>query len=186
MTISKSTETFPRSTPPAKQGGGTRFKRVLAGSLMLLATAGASGAATWAITAHLHQRSAAQAQSAAQATGAPVIANAAAQRDLPPIFAAIKPFTVTLKDGQAERLLHVAITVQLGNEASRTRIEKYMPEVRNRVLMVLSTQAPHEVQTHTGKVELAKVLTESLRKPFVAGSESPSILGVLFTEFVVQ
>jgi flagellar FliL protein len=172
--------------PLAKQAGGTRIKRLLAGSLVLLTTAGVSVAGTWMVSTRLHERNADQTSSAAQATGATPVAKTASPRDLSPIFVTIKPFTVTLKDGQAERLLHVAISIRVGNEASRVRIDKYMPEVRNRVLMVLSTQAPHGVQTHTGKVELAKVLTESLKKPFVSGSESPSILDVLFTEFVVQ
>lgn len=103
-----------------------------------------------------------------------------------PIFIPLEPATVMIEDKDSERLMHVAITLRVNDEQTRTRIEKYMPEVRSRVLMVLSTQSPQTVRTVEGRTEMSKAIAQALSRPFSPLPDGQIISDVLFTEFVVQ
>ncbi|HEY0294250.1 MAG TPA: flagellar basal body-associated FliL family protein [Bordetella sp.] len=103
-----------------------------------------------------------------------------------PIFMPLDPFTVMLEDKDSERLLHVALTLRLGDEQSRARIEKYLPEVRSRILMVLSDLSPQDIRTPEGKAGITKSVAAAVSKPFAPIPDGQNVSDVLFTEFVVQ
>lgn len=103
-----------------------------------------------------------------------------------PIFVPLEPFTVTLRNRDSRGILYVAITLRVTDEASRHLLGVYMPEVRNRVLLELSTQDPLTVQTPDGRTRLATDLVRVLRAPYPPQPEGPKISNVLFTAFVVQ
>jgi flagellar FliL protein len=103
-----------------------------------------------------------------------------------PIFAELDPFTVTLYGETRNRILYTAITLRLGDEASRKQITDYMPEVRDRILKVLSAQQLPLIQTPEGRQALADGLKAALTRPFAAQLPGPQIADVLFTAFVVQ
>jgi flagellar FliL protein len=103
-----------------------------------------------------------------------------------PIFVPLEPFTVTLRNQNSRGILYVAITLRVTDEASRHLLGVYMPEVRNRVLLELSTQDPLTVQTPDGRTRLATDLARVLRAPYPPQPEGPKISNVLFTAFVVQ
>ena len=103
-----------------------------------------------------------------------------------PIFVRLDPFTVTVSEGGARtRILHVAITLRVANNASTQIIEEYMPMVRDRVLKILSEQHPQFIQTPEGREQLVATLNHSLSQPFDAKSTA-DITHVLFTAFVIQ
>ena len=104
----------------------------------------------------------------------------------PPVFAALEPFTVTLREERGTRILYVAITLRLVDEASRNIVNEYMPEVRDRVLRLLSVQNPNYVQTPEGRERLVQDLTDILQRPYLPQPRGPEISAVLFTAFVVQ
>lgn len=103
-----------------------------------------------------------------------------------PIFSELEPFTVTLYGETRNRILYTAITLRVSNESSRAMISEYMPEVRDRILKVLSTQNTSTVQTPDGRQQLAETIKNTLSQPFAAQLPSPGISDVLFTAFVVQ
>ncbi|WP_350389101.1 flagellar basal body-associated FliL family protein [Castellaniella sp. FW104-7C03] len=103
-----------------------------------------------------------------------------------PIFAELEPFTVTLYGEMRNRILYTAITLRLADEASRKQIEDYMPEVRDRILKVLSSQPLAQVQTPEGRQALSSALKVGLSKTFAPQLPAPQISDVLFTAFVVQ
>ena len=103
-----------------------------------------------------------------------------------PIFSPLEPFTVTLNDEAGGRVLYVAITLRVINEASHKIIQEYMPEVRDRVLRELATQNPEQVQTIAGREALVNKLTTILQQPYLPHTTGPQINSVLFTAFVVQ
>lgn len=104
-----------------------------------------------------------------------------------PIFSDLSPFTVTISEGGARsRILHVAITLQVANEASVTLLKEYNPVVRDRTLKILSEQHPTYVQTPEGREQLVEALLHSLSSPYGGPSSSPQIQNVLFTAFVIQ
>ena len=85
-----------------------------------------------------------------------------------PIFVPIEAFTVTLQNADTERIMHVGLTLRVNDEQTRTRLEKYMPEVRSRILMVLSSQSPTAVQTSQGKTDMANAIKQAVNRPFAA------------------
>jgi flagellar FliL protein len=185
-----------RSTLPMRTGGSSRFLRPIIGLLVLLIVAAASVATTWMITTR-SQRTAAN--SAVQinvgqpqppgggATPTTFVAPPAVPQAVPaPIFIPITPFTVTLQSPDRERIVHLAVTLRVADEQSRQRLEKYMPEVRSRILMLLSAQTPESVQTPQGKVDLAAAIMKTANKPFSPLPDGQYVTDVLFTEFVVQ
>ena len=109
-----------------------------------------------------------------------------AQPPAPPIFVSLEPFTVTLRADRTSRILHVAITLRVKNEASRQILKDYMPEVRDRVLSRLSEQHPIEVQSTEGRAQLVEDLKHTLEQVYVPQPDGPAIQNVLFTAFVVQ
>src|SRR5690606_3084754 len=103
-----------------------------------------------------------------------------------PIFAELDPFTVTLYGELRNRILYTAITLRLGDEASRKQVTDYMPEVRDRILKVLSAQQLPVIQTPEGRQALGDSLKTALTRPFVTQLPGPQVVDVLFTAFVVQ
>lgn len=103
-----------------------------------------------------------------------------------PIFTSLDPFTVTLNDGRRTRVLHVAITLRVEDDASRRLVTEFMPMVRDRVLKVLAAQDPSRIQSAEGREELVIALTDSLRSSYDPSPATPRISDVLFTAFVIQ
>lgn len=123
------------------------------------------------------------------ATAPTVLAAPAAAATPPvpaPIFAELDPFTVTLYGETRNRILYTAITLRMGDEASRKQIQDYMPEVRDRTLKVLSVQQLPVIQTAQGRQALTDSIKAALSRPFAAQLAGPHVADVLFTAFVVQ
>lgn len=157
--------------------------RLLKFILLLIIVIGASVGATMWFTSRDSApgapATAATAEQPAQAPAAPPVVPA-------PIFAELDPFTVTLYGETRNRILYTAITLRLGDDASRKQITDYMPEVRDRILKVLSAQQLPLIQTPEGRQALVDALKAALTRPFAAQLPGPQIADVLFTAFVVQ
>jgi len=103
-----------------------------------------------------------------------------------PIFFELAPFTVTVENGITERILHVGMTLRLADEMSRHRLENYLPEVRNRILLELAKLSPDDLKGAQGRVDLASAIVDTLNRPFAPQPVGQYITDVLFTAFVVQ
>ncbi|NLY26311.1 MAG: flagellar protein FliL [Alcaligenaceae bacterium] len=104
----------------------------------------------------------------------------------PPIFTPLEAFTVTLRGETRNRILYTGITLRMGDEQSSQMIRDYMPEVRDRVLRLLSQQSPEFIQTPEGRAALVKALSDALQAPYSPHVRGPLITDVLFTAFVIQ
>ncbi|BBI70844.2 hypothetical protein HAALTHF_07810n [Vreelandella aquamarina] len=68
------------------------------------------------------------------------------------MFTRIEPFTVNLADDRyGSRLLYTGITLRVGNEQSKAIIEEHMPQVRSRLLILLSGKQANELTSTGGK-----------------------------------
>src|SRR5699024_7296871 len=105
-----------------------------------------------------------------------------------PLFLTLEPFTVNLQDdAMGGRLLYVDITVQLGDKAAEAFLRQHMPQVRNRLLQVLSGQHANTLITGKGKQALATAIRQALiDAPFAEDVASLDVERVLFTQFIVQ
>lgn len=104
-----------------------------------------------------------------------------------PVFMSLEPFTVNLIDDEKrDRVLYINITLRLINEETRKRLHEFMPEVRSRLLLLLSRQKAAELATDTGKVHLMSEIKQVL-KPTLEREESEQIISdVLFTTFILR
>lgn len=104
----------------------------------------------------------------------------------PPVFIVMEPFTVNLQQETGDQFLQIALTVQVSDEKQVEEIKLYMPQMRNRVLFLLSSKKASEINTADGKKKLADEITAQMRLPFTAGGKPQTVNNVYFTSFVIQ
>ncbi len=105
----------------------------------------------------------------------------------PVIYVKIDPFTVNLQgDLCGQRLLYVGLSLQVADSETERHVLEHMPQLRSRLLMLLSGQSSQSVATQDGKEQLKASILALFQKPH--GEEQPELQvdDVLFTEFIVQ
>lgn len=121
------------------------------------------------------------------AAGAHAVAAAKPAPPAKPVFFKLDPFTVNLQGSDTGgQLLYVGITVELGDDATKSFLDEHLPQVRNRMLMILSGQDANSLVTSEGKQRLAATLRDAIVQPFEKGQPALAVGSVLFTQFIVQ
>lgn len=103
-----------------------------------------------------------------------------------PVFLPLEPFVVNLQSELGEKYLQVQMTLQVEDEAQVNVIKANLPQVKSRLIMLLSSKNAEGLLTPEGKDELIKEITEQVNLPFVPKGEPQKVSGVFFTSFVVQ
>lgn len=97
-----------------------------------------------------------------------------AKKDGPPVYLPLESFVVNLR-AQApqtnDQFLQTELTLRLAGQDVVDQVKQHMPEVRNRVLMLLSTKTSQELLTPEGKAKLA----ESVRLEITAVVDPDSV-----------
>ncbi len=121
---------------------------------------------------------------------APKDAAAAAKPEPPPapVFFALDTFTVNLinPDHDPDRVLYVGFTLRLPDEETRRRMNDYLPEVRSRLLLLLSRQNATGLANEQGKQQLVTQIKQVLAPPLVQGQPQQVVTDVLFTAFILR
>jgi len=154
-------------------------KRPLMMILLLLIAIGACGAAGYAWWMLHKQQSGNGTQTTEVKKNEPPAA---------PIFLALDTFTVNLQtaDNDPERVLYVGLTLRLPDEKNRATLNEYLPEVRSRLLLLLSRQKSTELASEAGKQQLVQDIKQVLDAPLVKGQPPQVINDVLFTAFILR
>jgi len=108
------------------------------------------------------------------------------QAPKPPVFMSLETFTVNLQPDPDDQYLQVDVTLKVGGPEVVEAIKLHMPEVRNRMLMLLSSKKSSEISTPEGKKQLIDEIIAQLKEPFNAGEKPQEVTGVFFTSFVIQ
>lgn len=105
-----------------------------------------------------------------------------------PIFFNLDTFTVNLvnSDTDPDRVLYVGLTLRLPDEKIRARLNAYLPEVRSRLLLLLSRQSATELSNEQGKQVLITQIKQVLAAPFVENQPPQKVSDVLFTAFILR
>ena len=103
-----------------------------------------------------------------------------------PVFVVIEPFVVNLQQENGDQFLQVALTLQVPSAETSETIKLFMPQVRSRLLMVLSSKKATELLTSEGKRNLTDEIIDQLGEPFAGGGKGPTITDVFYTSFVIQ
>ena len=104
----------------------------------------------------------------------------------PPVFVKLEPFTVNLQSEDEEHYLQASIELQVKDEEASEKIKLYMPQVRSRLLMLLSSKKASEINTAEGKHKLSDEIIAQVKQPFAKGAAEQEISGVFFTDLVIQ
>ena len=119
--------------------------------------------------------------------GSPATAEAA-KAPVPekPIFLMLDPLTVNLQSEGRGRFLQIGMALRVRDEQTKAQLVEFMPEVRSRLLLLLSNRAPDSIVSPEDKAKLAEEIRKALSTPLTAGSPELCISSVSFNTFVVQ
>lgn len=148
--------------PPKKKG-----KLLPALILAIVLLGGGGGGAAWYF---LHKSAPADA-----ATKAP-------EPPKPPVFVTLEPFTVNLQGG--DHFLQLGIVLQVKDEATSEAIKTFLPQIRNRLLLLLSSKSPTDLESVEAKKKLADDILAETRQPL--GDAGAGVQSVLFGSMVIQ
>ena len=106
----------------------------------------------------------------------------------PPIFIRIDTFTVNLKKVDAEEhFLQVEMQFKVVDPKAEEAVKLRMPEIRNALLLLLSSKAQEELATVEGKQKLSSdIVTQSNQIIRAKEPAKDGVVGVYFTSFVIQ
>jgi flagellar FliL protein len=105
----------------------------------------------------------------------------------PPVFLVIEPFTVNLQpDGMGDQYLQIAFSLQVGDDKQLENLKPYLPQLRSRLLLLLSGKKASEISTVVGKNKLAEEILAQAKQPYVPGGSPQNVTNVFFTSFVIQ
>ena len=105
----------------------------------------------------------------------------------PPVFFPLDSLTVNLQsDDGSMHYLRAGLTLKLKDEKVQLLVTGHMPEVRSRVLLLLSGKRPDDLASVDGKKQLANELRASVETAASTADKPVRVEEVLFTEFVVQ
>jgi len=110
----------------------------------------------------------------------------AEEHSVDPVFLKLETFTVNLSPEDGEKYLQVDMTLNAASKEEASYLEVHMPQVRNRVLMLLTSKKASDITSVEGKKLLSQELTEQLNQPYSADGKPKKISGVFFTSFVIQ
>lgn len=104
----------------------------------------------------------------------------------PPVFVRLETFTVNIQPAEEERYLQAEIVLRVASEEQAEIYKQHMPEIRNRLLILLSSKHAEELIPADGKDKLAQEITAAMKKPFISKGKPQDISGVFFTSFIIQ
>lgn len=81
-------------------------------------------------------------------------AKKAAKLSEKPIFVPLEPFTVNLQRENADQFLQIGISLKIFQAELEEQIKQNLPEIRSRLLVLLSGKHPSELTTSQGKQRL--------------------------------
>uniref|UniRef100_A0A7V4LCC1 Flagellar protein FliL n=1 Tax=Desulfobacca acetoxidans TaxID=60893 RepID=A0A7V4LCC1_9BACT len=94
----------------------------------------------------------------------------------------LEPFLVNLADKETRRYLKLKVELEVNGEKSVKELEKYMPRIRDSLILLLSNKSYLDLASPEGKQQLKKeILTRITALP-----GGHKVTDVFFTDFVAQ
>ncbi|MFP4083512.1 MAG: flagellar basal body-associated protein FliL [Desulfonatronovibrio sp.] len=94
----------------------------------------------------------------------------------------LEPFVVNLADPLGRRYLRTTLQVEVVDGSAASDIERFMPRVRDSIILLLSSKSYTELDSMDKKVQLRNEIVERLNQFIGQGK----VVHVYFSEFVVQ
>ena len=91
-------------------------------------------------------------------------------------------FVVNLADKDTKRYIRVGITLEIKTAAAVDEVQKRLPQVRDAIIVNLSSKQAEDIEGETGKDFLRKSLLIKINEVLSIGK----IYNLYFTDFVIQ
>ncbi len=98
------------------------------------------------------------------------------------VIVELKPFLVNLADPQARHFLKATISLEVKDDEAKGLVDKFLPKIRNDILLLLSSKTLEDVVTIEGKVRLKDEIMSRVSRIIGPGR----LKDVYFSQFVVQ
>jgi flagellar FliL protein len=171
----------PKADAAAPASGGKKKLFILIGALVVVL--GLGGGAAWFF---LHGSDDGAASSKKGHSASSDSKKKKTDKEAPPEYLAIEPFTVNLQPENGDQYLQVAFTLQVDGAEQAEVIKNNMAKVRSRVLLLLSGKKASEINTVQGKQQLAGEILAVVKEPFSEHGDEQDVSDVLFTSFIIQ
>ncbi|RPH26524.1 flagellar basal body-associated protein FliL [Buttiauxella warmboldiae] len=104
-----------------------------------------------------------------------------------PIYVPMETFTVSLTptEPDSDHVLYIGLTFRVKDEASKLVLDKFLPEVRSRVFILLAHQTADDISNDEGKTKLLEKIKAVVSKP-LAPHNSVVVTDVLFNAFILR
>ena len=90
-----------------------------------------------------------------------------------PVFVALEPFTVNLQHEEGDQFLQLGITLKVSGVDMEEKIKERLPEIRSRLLFLLSSKRPSELVPVEGKKKLAHEIVVETNAALGLGKTAP-------------
>lgn len=105
-----------------------------------------------------------------------------AAKDTPGLIVAMDPFVINLADPSEVIYLKIAVNLEVESEEMTAEIQKRMPQIRDAILMLLTSNTADDVKSTGGKLKLQDDMAVRINHFLQTGK----VKAVYFTEFVMQ
>ncbi|MBU3694079.1 MAG: hypothetical protein FGM40_04535 [Rhodocyclaceae bacterium] len=104
--------------------------------------------------------------------------------ELPPTYMKLDNLTVNLAGGK-DHFLAANLELKIAEPDAQRLLTERLPEVKNLVLLTLSSQTPDALATVEGKTALAQKLRDDLNT-LIDQDEETGVADIFFTQFIIQ
>ena len=112
--------------------------------------------------------------------------DSAPPQEKPPVFVTLESFTVNLQPENGDQYLQVGLVLKVAESATVDAVKLQMPEIRNRILLLLTSKKASEISTVAGKQLLSTQIMNEVRLSVASQKIQQGITSVFFTSFVIQ
>lgn len=158
--------------PPKKKKG-----KLLIIIIIVLVLAAGGGAAWWFLKGNN-----------AKPAGKGEAATKKEEHETPPVFARLETFTVNLqKTDPEDHYLQVEVHLKIADDKVNEALKLRSPEIRNALLLLMSSKTQDDLVTVEGKQQLATQIADQINKIIHSkDAKKDGVTGVYFTSFVIQ
>jgi flagellar protein FliL len=162
----------------AASGGGSRSLLTTLMFLIAVAACGFAGYMFWELK---YAKPEAAVLLEAEGQARPAIVS------IEPLYLPMSSFTVSLKPtaNESDRVLYLGISLRLADRQSLSIVEKYLPEYRSRLFMLLTQQTYEALSTDEGKTQLIASIKNELSMP-LTHNQAIQPTDVLINEFILR
>jgi len=97
-----------------------------------------------------------------------------------------KEFVVNLEDNSKVNFMQVEIQVMATKAEPLALVEQHIPVIRNKLMLILSSQKYEEVNTQAGKEKLREEIKQAIQDVLHEESPDANIEAVYFTSLIMQ